>query len=131
MAFKKLEVIQSVKILLVSFLNILSQFVNSPLEVFLQKVVLKIFSKFTGEHPCRSMISTKLFCNFNEIALRHGYSPVNLLHIFTALLPKSTSGELILSINHIVPVFIFYAFLIILDRSFFLQPGKDVGSCSF
>ena len=28
------------------------------------------------------MISIKLFCNLNEITLRHGSSPVNFLHIF-------------------------------------------------
>ena len=33
---------------------------SSHPEVFLQKGVLKICSKFTGEHPCRSMISIKL-----------------------------------------------------------------------
>ena len=32
---------------------------NHP-EVFLVKGVLKICSKFTGEHPCRSLISIKL-----------------------------------------------------------------------
>ena len=30
-------------------------------KVFLGKGILKICSKFTGEHPCRSVISTKLF----------------------------------------------------------------------
>ena len=30
-------------------------------EVFIGKVVLKICSKFTGDHPCRSVISIKLF----------------------------------------------------------------------
>ena len=30
---------------------------SSHPEVFLVKGVLKIFSKFTGEHPCRSVIS--------------------------------------------------------------------------
>ena len=48
----------------------------------LVKGVLKIFSKFTGEHPCRSVISIKLLSNFIEVTLRHRYSPVNLLHIF-------------------------------------------------
>ena len=62
--------------------------VSSQPEVFLGEVTLKICSKFTGEHPCRSEISTKLFCNFIEIALRNGYSPVNLLHIFRAPFPK-------------------------------------------
>ena len=40
---------------------------SSPSEVFLGKDVLNIFIKFTGEHPCRSAISTKLLCNFLEI----------------------------------------------------------------
>ena len=55
---------------------------SSAPEVFLGKGVLKIYSKFTVEHPCRSVISIKLLCNFIEITLRHGCSPVNLLHIF-------------------------------------------------
>ena len=46
---------------------------NHP-EVLLRKGVLKICGKFTGEHPCRSVISTKLLYNFIEIALRHGCS---------------------------------------------------------
>ena len=40
---------------------------SSSSEVFLGKSVLNIFIKFTGEHPCRSAISTKLLCNFLEI----------------------------------------------------------------
>ena len=43
--------------------------------MFLGKSVLKICSKFTGEHPCRS-----------------GCSPVNLLHIFRTPSYKNTSG---------------------------------------
>ena len=43
---------------------------------------LKICSKFTGEHQCRIAISIKLHCNFTEITLRHGCSPVNLHYIF-------------------------------------------------
>ena len=36
-------------------------------EVFLGKGVLKICSKFTGEHPCQSAISIKLLCSiFSE-----------------------------------------------------------------
>ena len=38
-------------------------------EVFLRKRVLKICRKFTGEHPCRSVISVKPQSNFTEIAL--------------------------------------------------------------
>ena len=55
---------------------------NSHPGVFWGKGVLKICSKFTGEHPCRSAISIKLLCNFIEIKLQQGCSLVNLLHIF-------------------------------------------------
>ena len=48
-------------------------------EVFSKKDVLKICSKSTGEHPCGSVISINMLCNFIEITLKHGCSPVNLL----------------------------------------------------
>ena len=65
-------------------------------KVFLGKSVLKICSKFTGEHTWQSTISTKLQRNFIEIALRHECSPVYLLHIFRTPFPKNTSGGLLL-----------------------------------
>ena len=65
-------------------------------ELFLGKGILKICSKFTGEHPCRSAISVKLQSKFIEITLQHGCSPVNLLHIFRIPFPKNTSGWLLL-----------------------------------
>ena len=58
--------------------------------MFLGKGVLKICSKFIGEHLCWTAISIKLLCNFIEIALRHGCSSVNLLHIFRAPFLKNT-----------------------------------------
>ena len=61
-----------------------------------EKVLGKDCSKFAGEHPCRSVISIKLLCNFIEFALRQGFSPVNLLHIFGTPFPKNTSGRLFL-----------------------------------
>ena len=74
----------------------LNTFRSSRPEVFLTKGVLKIYSKFTGEHPCRSAISIKLLCNFIEIALRYGCSPVSLLHIFRKPFSRNTSGWLLL-----------------------------------
>ena len=69
---------------------------SSPPEVFLGKGVLKISSKFTGEHPCRNAISIKLLCNFIEIPFRHGCSPVNFLHFFrTPFLKNNSKGLLI------------------------------------
>ena len=51
---------------------------SSHPEVFLEKGVLKICSKFTGKHPWRSVISIKL----------------NLMHIFTTSFLKNISGPL-------------------------------------
>ena len=66
---------------------------SSP-EADLGKDVLKICSKFTGEHPCVTVISVKLLCNVIEITLQHECSSINLLHIFRAPFPKNTSGGL-------------------------------------
>ena len=52
-------------------------FTRSPPEVFLVNDVLKVCSKFKGEHLCRGAVLIKLFCNFLEIALEHECSPVN------------------------------------------------------
>ena len=73
-------------------------FRSSRTKAFLGKGALKICSKFTGEHTCRSVISIKVAkqSNFIEIALRHGCSPVNLLHIFRTSFPKNVSGWLVL-----------------------------------
>ena len=40
-----------------------------------------------------------ILCNFIEIALRHGCSPVNLLHIFRTSFPKKISGGLLLTMR--------------------------------
>ena len=70
-------------------------FRSSHAELFSGRGVLKICSKFTREHPCRSAISVKLQSNFIEIVLRHGCSPINLLHFFRAPFLKNTSGQLL------------------------------------
>ena len=67
--------------------------------MFLGKGTLKICSKFTGDHPCRSAISIMLQSNFIEIAFRHGCCPVNLLHIFRTPFVKNTSVWLLLKIS--------------------------------
>ena len=37
-------------------------------------------------------------CDFIEITLRHGCSPVNLLHIFRTPFPRKTTGWLFLTL---------------------------------
>ena len=65
-------------------------------EVLLGKGVLKRCSQLTREHPCQRVISIQLLCNFIEVALRHGCSPVTLLHIFRRPFLKNTSWWLLL-----------------------------------
>ena len=67
---------------------------SSRPEVFLKKGMLKICRKFTGENPCRSVISIKLQSRFIQIVLRHGFPPVNFLHIFRTSFPKNMSRRL-------------------------------------
>ena len=66
---------------------------SSRPQVFLRKGVLEICSKFTGEHPCRSVISIKLLYNFTEITIRHACSPVNVLHIIRTPFTKSSAAN--------------------------------------
>ena len=68
---------RSISLVLHVTLDLISRiyFRSSPPEVFLGKGVLKICSKFIGEHPCRSAISIYCFCYF----LIHPFICVNLL----------------------------------------------------
>ena len=77
-------------------LSLLSLRSTHPKAYLGKGVLKKICSEFTGERPCESVISIKLFCNFIEITLRQLVSPFNLLHIFRTLFPKDTSGRLLL-----------------------------------
>ena len=71
--------------LIYSIWFLVHSFRSSRPEAFLGKGVLTICNKFAGEQLCRSEISIKLLCNFIKITLWHGFSPVNLLHIFKDL----------------------------------------------
>ena len=65
-------------------------FSSNPPEVFLGKGVLKLCSKFTGDHLCWSMISIKF------LGTSVWVFPDNWQHIFRSPLYKSTYGELLL-----------------------------------
>ena len=87
---------------------------SSPPEVFLEKGVLKICSKFTGEHPCWSVISKKLLCNFIKITLRYEWSPVNLLHIFRTPFTKNISEG-----QSLYPLILYFCVIRLLGFFFF------------
>ena len=65
--------------------------------MLLRKSVLKIYSKFRGKHPCLSVISIKLLCNFIEITLRHEVFSCNFGAYFQSTFSKNTSGWLLLT----------------------------------
>ena len=69
---------------------------SSHPEMFFGKDVLKICSKFTGEHTCRSVIPIKLQSSFIEITLWHWCSVVYLLDFFRTSFSKKTSAFLLL-----------------------------------
>ena len=52
----------------------------------------------TDAEKCDFNKVAKLLCNFIGITLRHGCSPVNLLHILRTCFPKNTSGGLLLNL---------------------------------
>ena len=92
--------------------------------MFLGKGDLKICSKFTGEHPCRSATSIKLQGNFIEIALRHECSPVNFQHIFRTPFLKNTSGQLLLKYNSLYTTKLF-------TRNKISGPKYYISKCNF
>ena len=67
-------------------------------DLIIEHHLMKICSKFTGEHPCQSLISIKLLRSFIEITLRHECSPVSLMCIFRTPFTKNTSGCLFLGL---------------------------------
>ena len=68
-----------------------------PYKGVLRKDVLKLSSKFTGDHSCGSAISIKLKSNFVEDTSARVFSG-NLPHIFRTPFPKNTFGRLLLFI---------------------------------
>ena len=95
---------------------------SSHPEVFLGKCILKTYSKLTKEHPCRSAMLINLQCNFIEITLWHGCSPVNLLRIFRIPFLKNTSGRLLLKIHE---------FLYLKDTKYQSYTNADLKICKF
>ena len=58
------------------------------------------FIEIALRHGCSPVNLLHIFSNFIEIALRHGCSPVDLLHIFRTSFPKNTSGRLFLILKY-------------------------------
>ena len=64
---------------------------------FVCKYYIVISDTLIGARMCFSVQS-----NFIEIALRHGWSPVNLPHIFRIHFPKSSFGRLFLLLLSVI-----------------------------
>ena len=59
-------------------------------------LVLLLLIKYSFQHPCWSVVSLKLLCNFIETAFGFGCSLMKLLYIFRAAFYKNTLGKLLL-----------------------------------
>ena len=64
--------------------------------MFLEKGVLKMYSKFTEEQPCRSATLIELQIKSRKWTPVNNYSPVNLFHIFRTSFPKNNSEGMFL-----------------------------------
>ena len=69
----------------------MTQFQKQSPKAVLQKDILKIWTKFTGELPCGSVISKML--QRNLITLPYGCCHVKLLHICGTHLLKNTFAQ--------------------------------------
>ena len=72
---------------------------KQPLRGVLMKRCSENMQQIYRRTPMPSAISIKLLCNFMEITLRHGCSPVNFLHIFRKPFLKNTSEGLLQDIG--------------------------------
>ena len=66
------------------------------IDVFIKRCSENMQQIYRRTHLCQFLISIKLRGKFIEIAIRHGCSSVNLLHIFRTPFPTNTYGGLLL-----------------------------------
>ena len=71
-------------------------FQRQPPRGVLRKRCSEYMQQIYRRTPMPKCVSIKLLCNFIEITLWYGWSPVNLLHIFRTPLTKNTSVWLLL-----------------------------------
>ena len=75
-----------------------SSFYSKPLKQPFRAVLEKRCSENMQKIYRRTPMPKRDYSNFIEIALRHGCSPVNLLHIFRIPFHKNTFGWLLLKL---------------------------------
>ena len=93
--------------------------------VFLGKGVLKIFIKYTGKHPCWSVISIKLLCNYTSAWVFSCKFSAYFQNTFSY---KSTSGEMFVKITSGE---IFQGILVSLERCLFEDIYNRKGTIFF
>ena len=82
-------------------INDITIFRSSHQELFLIKGILKICSKFTGEHPCRSVISIKFASATSALLKTYISNQIFIILHYSYLPPKSFTFWIILtSKNH-------------------------------
>ena len=76
-------------------------FKSRPSEVLFKKGTLQTRSKATKEQLRKSVISTKLLCNFIETTPTHGCAREYAAHSQNTLLYENTSGGLLLYVKRV------------------------------
>ena len=80
--------------------DVVKEYQKHPSRGVLRKRYFENMQQIYRRTPMPKCDFTKVALNLIEIALRHGCSSVNLLHISRAPFPKSTSGRLLLEYHH-------------------------------
>ena len=73
---------------------------KQPRRSVLRKRCSKVMQQIYRRAPMPKRSFNEVASNFIEIALRHGCSPINLLHISGKPFPKNTSGVLLYILFH-------------------------------
>ena len=84
---------------------------TQPPKVFLRKGVLKICSKFAGEHPCQSVISVKLQSSENTFSQEHLWVAAFVLKALRVTLVATSTKQNII-----------YALIMLMLRRRLLRP---------
>ena len=90
-----------------------------------------MFWKYAANLQENTHDEVRLQSNFIEIALRHGCSPLNLLHIFRIAFSKNTSGRLLLCKLHFLCMTVLMSVLISVLWVSYLAPDSALHSAPY
>ena len=97
--------------------------------VLLGKSALKIWSKFTGEHPCRSVISIKLLCtSFRKYLWKFLQKQLTIFSRYLFTLPFKAPSEMV---DRVFSNSTLAQKMKFSTKNFFNNVTKSGGNCKF